>query len=177
MLTENDIRTSKRISHALRHQPGKYGLELDEQGFAPLTQVLEACQCSEDAFARIMADSDKPRFEVVDGKIRATHGHTINVSAVGEPAKPPAVLYHGTTQSALESILAEGLKPMRRLFVHLHENRTVADDAARRFNGRGQAVMLIVDAASAYEAGVEFFPTQGGVWLTKSVGAEYLKPE
>ena len=177
MLTEQDVRTSRRISHALRHQPEKYGLHLDEHGFAPLDQVLEACRCSEDAFARIVADSEKPRFEVVDGRVRATHGHTIDVAAVGEPAAPPAVLYHGTTQGALDPIMAQGLKPMRRQYVHLHEDRTVADDAARRFSGRGQAVMLVVDAAMAHEAGVEFFPTQGGVWLARSIDAQYLRVE
>ena len=33
---------SKEISYALRHAPWEYELELDEQGFVPIEQLLQA---------------------------------------------------------------------------------------------------------------------------------------
>ena len=36
------IELSKEISYALRHTPWEYELELDEEGFVPINQLLDA---------------------------------------------------------------------------------------------------------------------------------------
>ena len=38
----NLVELSKEISYALRHAPWEYELELDEQGFVPIAQLLHA---------------------------------------------------------------------------------------------------------------------------------------
>lgn len=38
----NYIELSKEISYALRHAPWEYELELDEEGFVPISQLLDA---------------------------------------------------------------------------------------------------------------------------------------
>ena len=38
----NYTELSKEISYALRHVPWEYELELDEEGFVPISQLLDA---------------------------------------------------------------------------------------------------------------------------------------
>ena len=79
------IKLSKKISHMLRHAPLKYGLELDNDGFVPVEQLLGAINkngeysvtVTSDDIQHIIDTSDKKRLEMTDGKIRALYGHTV----------------------------------------------------------------------------------------------------
>src|SRR4030095_7640481 len=66
-----------------------------------------------------------------------------------ERAAPPAVLFHGTATSALDAILASGLRPMRRQYVHLTGDSVLAMRVGAR---HGRACLLRVDAARAAAA-------------------------
>ena len=117
----------KEISYALRHAPWEYELELDEEGFVTVEQLLAAlnetgnynrCITRED-LEHIIVNSDKKRHEIVGGKIRAYYGHTTPQKIAKSEAMPPAVLYHGTARRFLDAIFKDGLKPMARQYVHL----------------------------------------------------------
>lgn len=41
-MTLSDVDLSRAVSHALRHEPWLYELELDEEGWAPIDQLLDA---------------------------------------------------------------------------------------------------------------------------------------
>ena len=98
---------SKEISYALRHAPWEYELELDEQGFVPIEQLLQAMnegRDEDDAIAladleRIVAESDKQRHEIDGDRIRALYGHSVPKRIERLAAEPPAVLYHKTSRS------------------------------------------------------------------------------
>ena len=51
--------------------------------------------------------------------IRANQGHSVPVDVELEEWQPPQYLYHGTAERFLDAIMAEGLKLMNRLYVHL----------------------------------------------------------
>ena len=74
---------------------------------------------TEEDIAQIIAGSEKKRFEMSNGKIRATYGHSIESRIEFTPSVPPPVLYHGTSNKALDSIRKDGLLPMNRQYVHL----------------------------------------------------------
>ncbi len=81
------------------------------------------------------------------------------------------LLYHGTVERFLGSIMAEGLKKCRRHHVHLsHDIDTARKVGARR----GKPVVLQVDARAMREQGFTFYLSANGVWLTDSVPAVYL---
>ena len=63
-----------------------------------------------------------------------------------EPVTPPPVLYHGTVERFLPSILATGLRRGSRQYVHLSPDAATAERTGRR---RGAPVVLVVDAAGA----------------------------
>jgi putative RNA 2'-phosphotransferase len=100
-------RLSKTVSHALRHQPWLYELEPDSEGWVSVEDLLEALRerkawrnLAAADIAAMVEGSDKRRFEMRDGRIRALYGHSIPGKLSREPARPPAVLYHGTSPGA-----------------------------------------------------------------------------
>jgi putative RNA 2'-phosphotransferase len=168
----HDVRLSKRMSHALRHAPWLYELELDEAGWTPVADLLAALGVSRAQLEDVVRDSPKQRFELADDRIRARYGHSVPGRIVREPGTPPAELYHGTSELAATSILRDGLRPMRRQYVHLSVTREMAESVGRR---KGERVrVLTVDTPAAQAAGVEFLRGNEIVWLVEHVPAEFL---
>jgi len=176
----NLVDLSKEISYALRHAPWEYELELDEQGFVPIAQLLHALNESNGYdreivhadLEQIIAISEKKRHEIVGDKIRSLYGHSVPQIIKKEPGIPPAVLYHGTTHKALPQILQDGLKPMQRQYVHL----SVDVDTATRVGKRrdGNPVILKIDTEAAQKAGIQFFIGNDKVWLCREMPKDFL---
>ena len=171
------VRTSKLLSHVLRHNPGAIGLRLDAGGWVGVETLLAALAAhgrpidggTLDALA--LAGTDKRRLELRDGRIRAAQGHSVPVDLGLDPVPPPDVLYHGTVARFLPGILADGLRPGRRSHVHLSvDEQTAATVGARR----GAPVVLRVDAAGMHRAGHAFYRAANGVWLTATVPPQWI---
>ncbi|MFC4858200.1 RNA 2'-phosphotransferase [Actinophytocola glycyrrhizae] len=168
----HDVRLSKRMSHALRHAPWLYELELDEAGWTPVADLLAALGVSRAQLEHVARDSRKQRFELAGDRIRARYGHSVPGRIVREPGSPPAELYHGTSVASAAHILRDGLRPMRRQYVHLSVTREMAESVGSR---KGDAVrVLTVDTPAALAAGVEFLRGNEVVWLTDHVPPMYL---
>ena len=176
----NLVELSKEISYALRHAPWEFELELDEQGFVPIAQLLHALnesgtyerEVTQADLEQIIANSEKKRHEIVGDKIRALYGHTVPQIIKKEPGNPPAVLYHGTTHKALPQILQDGLKPMQRQYVHLSVDVGTATRVGKRRDP--EPVILKIDAEVAQKGGIPFFTGNDKVWLCKEIPKEYL---
>lgn len=171
---------SKEISYALRHAPWEYELELDDEGFVPVAQLLDALNegsgygraVTEDDLRHIIATSEKKRHEIVGDRIRALYGHTTPHRILREPCEPPEVLYHGTTHKAWPKIQTDGLKPMKRQYVHLSVDTKMAHRVGSRRDP--EPVILRIDARRAHADGVVFYRGNDAVWLADAVPAEYL---
>lgn len=176
----NLVELSKEISYALRHAPWEYELELDEQGFVPIAQLLHALNESNEFereiiqadLEQIIATSEKKRHEIVGDKIRALYGHTVPQIIKKEPGIPPAVLYHGTTHRALPQILQDGLKPMQRQYVHLSIDVETATRVGKRRDS--EPVILKIDTEAAQKAGIQFYIGNDKVWLCNRVPKECI---
>jgi putative RNA 2'-phosphotransferase len=166
------VHLSKRMSKVLRHDPGRGGQTHDPARGVDLDEFVAALGVARERVLEVVARNDKKRFEVVDGRIRASQGHTVAVELGLAAVEPPAVLYHGTVGAALADILRDGLLPMRRHDVHL--SATVGT-AVRVGSRRGRPVVLEVDAAAMHAAGHEFRVSANGVWLTSAVPPAYLR--
>ena len=73
----------------------------------------------------------KQRFDLRDGKIRATYGHWFPVDIGLEPVQPPPQHY-GTARALAQSILRIGLKPRDRQYVHLSSSVNEAIAVGKR---------------------------------------------
>lgn len=175
------ISLSKTISHALRHAPWLYELEMDDEGWTSLDDLLAALQLHRRAWQAValediqtmIAMADKQRFEITDGKIRAFYGHTVPFKITKMPSQPPPILYHGTTDRVVDLILADGLRPMSRQYVHLSTDRETAEQVGSRKSGK--VVLLQVEALQAHLEGVMFYHGNEMVWLADTVPPQYLR--
>ncbi len=179
----NLVDLSRAVSHALRHEPWLYELELDDEGWANIESVMTAIQSeraewrnvNEGDLARMIAESSKRRHEILGGKIRALYGHSIPGKLSKTSALPPAVLYHGTTPTALPNIRVTGLLPMGRQYVHLSVDEATAKDVGRRKAKTPVVLRIISNEAQAN--GVRFYIGNDKVWLADLVPPEFIRYE
>jgi putative RNA 2'-phosphotransferase len=163
---------SRRMSFILRHDPASAGLTLDRAGWASTDDLVAGVPgLDRETLHAVVAADTKRRFTVAGELIRAAQGHTTDVAPVGEPQRPPATLFHGTTATAADSIEIEGLRPGTRRDVHLSGDIETATTVGAR---RGEPVILTIDASAAHAAGHEFRIADNGVWLTAHVPAEFI---
>lgn len=173
------IGISKALSLILRHEPHRFGIVLDPEGYAPLEDVLRALRerVPDVSHADIESvirevEPDKHRFTLCDGDIRANYGHSTAEKIMHAPALPPAILLHGTAEQAVDGIRQHGIRPMRRQYVHL---TTSAELAARVGSRHGKARVLSVDSAAAHASGVIFYRANESFWLADWIPAEFVR--
>jgi len=176
----NIEKLSKAVSHALRHEPWLYELELDDDGWVPIEDLLVALRAEspdwaslrESDIAAMIARSDKKRHELLGGKVRALYGHSVPNKLSRRPALPPAILFHGTSPEAAQRIEVDGLRPMGRQYVHLSADRATAEKVGHR---KAQSpVLLQVHAGRANEEGVIFYRANEVTWLSDFVPAAFI---
>lgn len=169
---------SKIIALVLRHKPETIGITLDVHGWADVNDLIAGIQKERPDFSievleEIVRTNNKQRYSFNDDhtKIRANQGHSILVDVELKEEKPPEILYHGTGEKYVTSILNQGIISKSRLYVHLSKDVSTANNVGSR---HGKPVVLIVKSGQMFESGYKFFLSENGVWLTKIVPPEYL---
>ncbi|QNF32161.1 RNA 2'-phosphotransferase [Adhaeribacter swui] len=180
MLPEKEIvRISKFLSLVLRHRPEKIGISLDENGWTDVTTLIQQVNkngvpLSREVLKLVVETNSKKRFafNADKTKIRASQGHSVNVNLDYTPQTPPAILYHGTSERHLKSILATGLQKQNRHHVHLSTDVVTARNVGQR---HGKPVILRIDAEIMTKNGYLFYLSENQVWLTDHIPTEYLQ--
>lgn len=167
------INKSKFLSLVLRHQPGKIGLKLDENGWANVGELLLKAKMTPDMLNEIVTTNNKKRFAFNKDKtkIRASQGHSINVDLQMSPRHPPDALFHGTAAHNWGSIKRDGLIKGGRQYVHLSLTEETALNVGRR---HGIPIALWIDAKAMVKDGYKFYLSDNQVWLTDHVPPEYI---
>jgi putative RNA 2'-phosphotransferase len=170
--------TSKLISYWLRHHPEDGNLAIDDFGWVAITDLLNALTLKGQVFTfseieELSRSFDKVRWEfsATGDKIRATHGHSIEVILDEKAVKPPALLYHGTSINKIKAIIENGLLVMQRQFVHLSSDIETAVTVGKR---HGQPILIEIDTKWLEEDGSVFYQTSDNIWLTTNIPAKYL---
>jgi putative RNA 2'-phosphotransferase len=121
----------------------------------------------------VVERNDKRRFsfDETGTRIRANQGHSVDIDLELEPTPPPEVLFHGTGEWSVDSIMAGGLGRMNRHHVHLSRDA----ETARRVGARhGRPVVFEIAAGRMARDGHTFFVSANGVWLVDEVPPQYL---
>lgn len=173
------VETSKFLSLVLRHRPERIGLRLSDDGWAKVSELLHLMTAAghpltRETLLRVVAENDKQRFAMSEdgARIRASQGHSVEVDLAFSPTDPPELLYHGTAERFVESILEHGLLRGSRNHVHLSLDVETATRVGRR---HGKPSVLTIAAATMQRDGHRFFLSENGVWLTEHVPREYLR--
>jgi putative RNA 2'-phosphotransferase len=176
---KQQIHISKFLSLVLRHQPKTIGIQIDQNGWADITVLLEKAskhgiRLDRETLNHIVATNSKKRFAFNDtlDKIRASQGHSLEIELGYTNQEPPEILYHGTGGKSVQSILNAGLEKRSRQHVHLSKDFETAVKVGRR---HGNPFVFKVLAEQMYKDNYQFFISDNGVWLTDNVPTKYLK--
>lgn len=176
---KENIKTSKFLSLVLRHQPELIGLELDENGWTDVNDLIiktteHGIKLDFDTLQHIVSTNSKKRFSLNGdlNKIRANQGHSIEVDLGYVVQIPPEILYHGTAIQNVESILQLGIEKRGRHHVHLSYDIETAIKVGQR---HGKVFIFEVDAGQMHKDNFQFYKSENGVWLTNNVPAGYLR--
>lgn len=171
---------SKEISYALRHNPDKYNLTLDNDGWvsincliSSLSKKREFADLQKSDIAEMISVSLKKRHEIVGDNIRAIYGHSLEQKINRVSSKPPSVLYHGTAKKFIRNIFIEGLISKERQYVHLSDDIETATVVGKRRDS--QPVILKVNANQAHNDGILFYFADKKIWLADSIPVKYLE--
>lgn len=172
-------RISKFLSLVLRHRPEAIGITLNESGWVGVEDLLAGLasvhrKISWDQLQAVVHGNDKQRFEFNADQtcIRARQGHSVQVNLGYESSVPPEILYHGTPEQYVASVMREGLKKQKRHHVHLHGDAALAAKVGQR---RGRPVLLTIAARRMADAGHTFYLTPNQVWLTNAVPVQFIR--
>ena len=174
---------SKFLSYLLRHHPEYLNLKMDKAGWVSVDELLEKINDDRDIeftleeLFELVKTNEKQRFAIEERwgtlYLRANQGHSIQSLDMGyKPIIPPDVLYHGTGQKFVNSILKKGLLHKGRQYVHLSASVEVAKAVGER---HGKPVIFEVDAKQMTKDGIVFYQSENGVWLTEFVHKRYLR--
>lgn len=177
----NWSKLSKTISHALRHEPWLYELELDNEGWVPIAHLLVSLRLESEDWKMIsqsnveemIRTSSKRRHEISHGRIRAMYGHSIQNKLKRIAATPPETLFHGTTPRVVRTIESEGLRPMSRQNVHLSIDEATAIEVGKRKTKA--PILLRVRSLAAFKDGVAFYKGNEKVWLADVVPSQFIE--
>ena len=166
----NIIRRGKRLAFLLRHDRN---YPFDEHGWREISDLITHHGYTMDELKVIVETNNKQRYEFSEDmtRIRARQGHSVQVDVELEEKLPPDVLYHGTGEQSLASIMEHGINKGNRLYVHLSKTSETAVNVGKR---HGKPVVLVIDAKQMAEDGHKFYLSRNGVWLTDYVDVKYI---
>jgi len=180
------VKLSKLLSWALRHGAQDLGLNMTPEGYVSLSELLSKHQFSNyttKQVTEVVETNDKKRFKLTEQAgqlyIRANQGHTINsvsedklLREITDFNEFPTVI-HGTTKSALTSILKRGLFRMNRNHIHLAAGMPGQVISGARANCN---VFIEVNMPLAMQEGIKFYVSDNNVVLTSGVSG-FLHPK
>ena len=178
---------SKLMSALLRHIPWEAGLSLDRGGWVRVDELVRAIRerwrnrhlyqwVKPEHIIAVALTDPKGRFELSSDLrlIRARYGHSIRVNVGYRPdPNPPPKLYHATPERNLEAIMAVGLQPMKRLYVHLAVRPEDAIEAGRRHGG--PLVLLEVDTRCLKDRGVPVYRASHVIYLAPHIPPQCIR--
>ncbi len=171
------VKLSKMMTRILRHEPS--GI-VNEEGWARIDDLVRVIRerfglrwVRKEHIIAVALNDEKGRYELRGDLIRARYGHSFHVKINLEEANPSEkVLYHGTSFNNVKSILREGIKPMKRMYVHLTINYEEALENAKR---KGKPAILVIDRDCLSKKGIKVFKAGKFVRVTHYVPPDCIK--
>ncbi len=168
------VRLSKKMTYFLRHKEGF----TDEEGWVEIDKLVRELKryfpwVTREDVLYVVSRDEKGRYEVKGNMIRARYGHTVKYVRPTLEETEEKLLYHGTSCEAAKKIMKEGIKPMKRNFVHLTTSLEEAVENARR---KGRCIkILIVDGECLKRKGIKLYKAGKHVRVCSYVPPECVR--
>jgi putative RNA 2'-phosphotransferase len=164
----------------LRHFPERFGLKMDENGWIDLREFIKAVQLRRRNLhwlrphhIHAMIETDpKGRYQIREGAIRATYGHSFDVDLQLPSDNIPDILFYPTTEEEVEILLETGIRPSDRKKVHLSKTY---EDAMTAGKHRVEApIILSINAKELIDDGGIIQRAGKTVFITDTVPSKTL---
>ena len=188
-MTHQNTSLSKFMTKILRHKANDYGLNIDNEGFVKINDLIDYINKKKYGIANIDLikeiveidkNESKGRFYIDEKfeKIRANQGHSIQVKNLElkkitlENVQNYGLIVHGSYIKHKNSIEQNGLKKLSRIHIHMTDLMTEKGFSLMRQNINMQVVVNLVECI---KDGLEFFESTNNVILSKDdIPAKYL---
>lgn len=181
LMNESELSSLSRIiAGALRHFPEKLGLMMDGKGWVDISSLIEAIGTGRSGFnwlsihhiEALVATDPRGRYQIDGGMIRATYGHTIDVSPDDLPLADLDELYYPVTEEEADIVIEGGLHPTDRKKVHLSGSIEKAIEAGEVRTE--DPLILKIDGKKARKDGVNIYHAGTDVYITDGIDAKYI---
>lgn len=181
LMNDKEINSLSRIvAGALRHFPDKMGLMMDGKGWVEISSLINAIGTNRSGFnwlrphhIEALVETDpRGRYQIDGGMVRATYGHSIDVTLDDLPRAEINEFYYPVTEEEAEIITEGGLHPTDRSKVHLSGSVEKALEAGKV---RTESPLILkIDGKKAKEDGVEIYRASKDVYITESLDPKYI---
>ena len=180
------------MSYLLRHGAVKEGLEMSQDGFIriddllkhknmnkfSIEQILETVEkCPKKRFF-IKTESNTHEKEVV--YIRANQGHSMQNIEIDlieiKDSNELKTIIHGTYYRSWDQIKVEGLSKMERQHIHFSTDMPGSDGVISGMRGNCQ-VAIFINLEKALNDGIKFFKSENNVILCPGNETGFLLPK
>jgi putative RNA 2'-phosphotransferase len=181
LMNEKELSSLSRIiAGALRHFPDKLGLMMDGRGWVDISSLIEAIGSGRSGFnwlrvhhiEALVATDPRGRYQIDGGMVRATYGHTIEVSPDDLPHADLDEFYYPLTEEEADMILEGGLHPTDRKKVHLSGSIEKAIEAGKVRTE--DPLILKIDGKKAKKDGLKIYHAGTDVFITDGIDAKYI---
>ena len=171
---------SRIMAGALRHFPEKLGLMMDGKGWVDISSLIDAIGIGRSGFKwlrihhieALVYTDPRERYQVDGGMIRATYGHTIDISLDDLPIADIDHFYYPVTEEEADMIIEGGLHPIDRKKVHLSGSVEKATEAGKIRTE--EPMILKIDGIKAKKDGLKIYHAGKDVFITDNVDAKYI---
>jgi 2'-phosphotransferase len=183
-LTPELNRMARQLVKILRHKIVEMGFSCDSRGFVALDELfahpksgLSPTAISIEDIELIVETNNKKRLELEQREngqyyLRAVQGHSANVgellhseSAFEIISEPLEFCAHGTEQKYVDSILANGLKRMSRMHIHLVSE--ICEDRHVSGYKKCSNAVVVINMTQCMRDGMIFMRSTNGVILSE----------
>jgi putative RNA 2'-phosphotransferase len=181
LMNERELSSLSRImAGALRHFPDKLGLMMDGKGWVDISSLIEAIGTGRSGFdwlrihhiEALVTTDPRGRYQIDGGMIRATYGHTIDVSPDDLPLAELDEYFYPVTEEEADMIIEGGLHPTDRKKVHLSGSIEKAMEAGRVRTE--DPLILKIDGKKARKDGLNIYHAGTDVYITEGIDAKYI---
>ena len=181
LMSDQELSSLSRImAGALRHFPEKLGLMMDGKGWVDISSLIDSIGSGRSGFnwlrihhiKAVVNTDERGRYQIDGGMIRATYGHSINVTLDDLPIADIDEFFYPVAEEEADIILERGLHPIDRMKVHLSGNIEKALEAGKVRTE--EPMILLIDGKKAKIDGVKIFKAGKEVYITDGINPEYL---
>ena len=181
LMNERELNALSRIiAGALRHFPEKLGLMMDGKGWVDISSLIEAIGTGRSGFiwlrphhiTALVNTDPRERYQIDGGMIRATYGHSIEVSLDDLPLAELDSFFYPVTEEEVDIIVEGGLHPTDRKKVHLSGSIEKAIEAGKVRTDN--PLILKIDGVKTKKDGIKIYHAGKDVFVTDNIDAKYI---